>query len=140
MARFKNSTSVRVSGTSRVIRRAKQKGAEVEAAVQQVIRKYALRIERTAKKLAPVDTGRLRASIRTRLMKLAAEVLTDVEYAPFQELGTGRRGAASNVDPPTGYEYGSSRGISPNSFLRPAFERHRNAFVRELKATVRNVL
>lgn len=49
-------------------------------------------VEARAKVLAPVDTGRLRASIRTT-RKLTArgptyQVSTNVEYAPYVENGT----------------------------------------------------
>lgn len=104
-----------------------------------VIREYAVKIEREAKLRAPVDTGRLRSSIRHRLKELAAEVLTDVEYAPFQEFGTGKRGRSAGIDTPEGYSYGHSAGISPNSFLRPALERHRAAFKRDLMKEIRKV-
>lgn len=50
------------------------------------------RIERTAKRLCPVDTGRLRASISHALDRdvqgLVGVVGTDVEYAPYVFLGT----------------------------------------------------
>lgn len=56
--------------------------------------KRAIRVERMAKHLAPVDTGRLRASIGWRLevdtRGLVALVGTDVHYAPYQEFGTSR--------------------------------------------------
>lgn len=49
-------------------------------------------VERVAKQLCPVDTGRLRSSITRQLgrdsLGLYAAVGTDVEYAPFVELGT----------------------------------------------------
>jgi HK97 gp10 family phage protein len=54
----------------------------------------AVSIEGTAKRLAPVDTGRLRASITHALERnskgLVAIVGTDVSYARFVELGTRR--------------------------------------------------
>lgn len=57
----------------------------------------ALKVERRAKQLCPVDTGRLRASISHSIGRdstsLFADVGTDVFYAPFVELGTFRAGA-----------------------------------------------
>lgn len=54
--------------------------------------KRAIRVERLAKRLAPVDTGRLRASINWRIESdrrgLVAIVGTSVDYAPYQEFGT----------------------------------------------------
>lgn len=136
MAKDANLT-IRFSGADRLIRKAERIGGEIKSDVRVVIRKYTLIIERTAKKLAPVDTGRLRSSIRGVLRGMVGEVLTDVEYAPFQEFGTGRRGAMSGTETPSGYEYGPSAGIAPNSFLRPALERHAQDFVREVRDVIR---
>ena len=61
------------------------------------------RIERTAKRLAPVDTGRLRASVTHALEEdvrgLVGVIGTDVEYAPYVELGTSRAGAQPFLRP-----------------------------------------
>jgi HK97 gp10 family phage protein len=52
----------------------------------------AVQVEARAKRLAPVDTGRLRASITHALFRddqgLLAKVGSDVEYALWQEVGT----------------------------------------------------
>lgn len=130
----KDHVRIRLKGANEVISQLNLHDQRVYSAVERIIKKYLLKIERTAKKLAPVDTGRLRSSIRWELKKLAGAVLTDVHYAPFQEFGTGRRGAASGVDVPKGYAYGGSRGIPANSFMRPALDRHKKGFIREIKA------
>lgn len=56
--------------------------------------KRAVRVEAAAKRLAPVRTGRLRASITHQISRdergLLAVVGTNVVYAPFVELGTFR--------------------------------------------------
>lgn len=44
-----------------------------------------------AKARAPVDTGRLRDSIRAEADGLSAKVITDCEYASAVEFGTSRR-------------------------------------------------
>jgi len=70
------------------------------------------RVEATAKKLAPVDTGTLRASIASVVRELsgtaavAGIVGADVNYSVFQEFGT----AIMDAQP----------------FLRPAFRQNRN--------------
>lgn len=69
--------------------------------MEKLVQKTALRIEAEAKKLCPVDTGRLRASIATqRLGPATYGVGTGVEYAPYVEFGT--------------------RKMSAQPFLRPA--------------------
>lgn len=61
-------------------------------AVAKDLQRRALRVEAAAKRLAPVDTGRLRASITNQLGQdaqgLYAVIGTNVEYAIFQEFGT----------------------------------------------------
>jgi hypothetical protein len=49
----------------------------------------ALALEGPIKEATPVDTGRLRASIRSGLLdQERSRVYTDVEYAPYVEMGT----------------------------------------------------
>ena len=63
-----------------------------------------------AQSLAPVDTGRLRGSIRVRAEKDAAAVATDCSYAAAVELGTS--------------------ACAARPFLKPAADGQRTAFVR----------
>lgn len=52
----------------------------------------AVRVDRAAKQLCPVDTGRLRSSITWQIQRdtqgLLAVIGTNVEYARYVELGT----------------------------------------------------
>lgn len=69
--------------------------------------------ESYAKKLCPVDTGRLRNSITHAQMDDHTEVVgTNVEYAPYVELGH--------------HTYGGKgvNFVQPKPFLRPAAENH----------------
>jgi len=56
------------------------------------ILRAAIQVERNAKRLCPVDTGRLRSSISHDLGRdgrgLVGSVGTNVEYAPHVEFGT----------------------------------------------------
>lgn len=73
--------------------------------------------ESYAKELCPVDTGRLRNSISHAQMDEKAEVIgSNVEYAPFVELGT--------------------RKMAAKPYLRPAAENHST----EYKAILENEL
>lgn len=60
-------------------------------------------VETAAKRLAPVDTGRLRASIVSALGEdgrgLFVDIGTDVTYAPYVELGTARQAAQPYLRP-----------------------------------------
>lgn len=61
------------------------------------LQRRALQVDRAAKQLCPVDTGRLRSSITNEIGQdgegLVATIGTDVEYAPHVELGTSRMAA-----------------------------------------------
>ncbi len=61
---------------------------EAETNLDKALVVSALAVEGDAKKLAPVDTGRLGASITHRLGDGFAEVGLNTEYAPYQEFGT----------------------------------------------------
>lgn len=62
-----------------------------------------IRVERRAKQLAPVDTGRLRSSITHETGREGGELVgrvgTNVDYAPHQELGTSRMAAQPYLRP-----------------------------------------
>ena len=73
--------------------------------------------ESYAKKLCPVDTGRLRNSITHQQMSESVEVIgTNVEYAPYVCLGTHK--------------------MAPRPVLRPAAENH----AAEYRAIIENVM
>jgi len=62
--------------------------------------KATLLVERTAKELVPVDTGTLKRSITHEFhSKTHATVGSNVEYAPFVELGTSRMTAQPFLRP-----------------------------------------
>ena len=64
-------------------------GKQKRDRIETVINFHALKIESAAKNRVPVDTGRLRSSIKTeKLGELGREVYTNVEYAPYIEFGT----------------------------------------------------
>ena len=73
---------------------------KINKANKQIISKACLMVERDAKKLCPVDTGRLRGSITHEIQGTTGRVGTNVEYARAVELGTEKQ--------------------SPQPYLRPA--------------------
>ena len=75
-----------------------------ENKIDAITRAAALAVEAEAKRLCPVRTGRLRASITTEKIDTAAYAVgTNVEYAPYVEFGT--------------------RKMRAKPYLRPAAER-----------------
>ena len=65
--------------------RFKRAGRTIQGKIDKALYKGGLVVERAAKQLVHVDTGRCRASITTRLVPSNAEVGTIVEYAPRLE-------------------------------------------------------
>ena len=61
------------------------------------LQRRALQVERAAIRGCPVDTGRLRSSIANEIGQdgegLVAVIGTNVEYAPYVELGTSKMAA-----------------------------------------------
>lgn len=86
-----------------------------------LVKETAYKIEADAKRLAPVDTGRLRASINTDFEKdgLAAEIGTNVEYAEFVEDGTSKSPA--------------------QPYMKPAAFKNEEPFVEGMKKIVRGI-
>lgn len=111
--------SVRLYGAEQLIGRLKFYQTDKKERVRVVVATFGLLIESAAKELAPVDTGRLRASIRLEMRSdgLGAEVATNLRYAPAVELGTRRTRA--------------------QPFLGPAFERYRYPFKQAIVAALR---
>ena len=68
----------------------KEVSDNIKAALLRGLETYGLIAEGYAKKLAPVDTGNLRNSITHDVDdgEPASYIGTNVEYAPYQELGT----------------------------------------------------
>lgn len=90
--------------------------------VARALEAVGLQAENYASMLSPVDTGNLKNSINHQVQNSeeAVYVGTNVEYAPYQELGTRRMKAANGG----------------KGFLRPAIQDH----VREYKAMIEQVL
>lgn len=63
----------------------KKAGKTVQDNIDKALLKAGLLVERSAKMIVHVDTGRCRASISTRLIDSNAQVGTIVEYAPALE-------------------------------------------------------
>ena len=62
----------------------------MEKAIKNGLEAIGLTAEGHAKKITPVDTGRLRNSISHSVDGEAAYIGSNVEYAPYVELGTSR--------------------------------------------------
>lgn len=82
-----------------------QSGVRVGARAALVMRTGAMKMERSMKMKAAVDTGTMRSSVSTtmtgdgRSTSITAEIGPTVDYAPFVELGTSRMEAQPFVGP-----------------------------------------
>lgn len=71
----------------------------LQEATDAALEECGLAAEGYAKRLCPVDTGRLRNSITHTRDKKTAYIGTNVEYAPYVELGTSRQKAQPYLKP-----------------------------------------
>lgn len=96
---------------------------------EQEARNWALEIiggkaETYAKKICPVDTGRLRNSITHQQYNENTEVIgTNVEYAPYVELG---------------HHTSGGKFVSGKPFLKPAVEGHAAEYKAIIEAVMSN--
>lgn len=101
-------------------------------------------VERTAKQLAPKDTGALRRSITSKVSGQEGVVYTPLEYAPYVEYGTGlfaEQGGRKDV--PWWYEgddgqWYKTSGQKPQPYMRPALDQNRNEIIRIFKEELSN--
>ncbi len=89
---------------------ARQIADAIDQALAKALEEVGLVAEGYAKKACPVDTGRLRNSIthQVRPSEKSVYIGTNVEYAPYVELGTSR--------------------MEPQPFLRPAAADHEGTY------------
>lgn len=114
----------------------------------QGMRQATLLVDRDAKRRAPVDTGRLRASITPEVRSggtIQGVVGTNVKYAVFQEFGTVRHFVPAQYigrwASRHGFDYGGlvvSGKKQP--FLYPAFEENQARIVDILGRTVEGIV
>ena len=100
-------------------------------------------VERDAKQNAPKDTGALARSIQSKVENnngsIQGVVFTPLEYAPYVEFGTGlfaESGGRTNV--PWSYQddegnWHTTKGQSPQPYMRPAIDNNREKIVRMIK-------
>lgn len=93
---------------------------KVNTANKKVINKACLLVVRDAKKLCPVDTGRLRSSITHEVEGTTGRVGSNVEYARAVEMGS--------EDP----EFNRA----PQPYLRPALHKNEKAILALFKKII----
>ena len=104
---------VDINGGDALIKGLANAEQEIAEQANELIQGAGIDIEADAKQACPVDTGRLRASIKYTPGNMECTVYTNVEYAKFQEFGTVYQKA--------------------QPFLFPAFEKNTKRLQGELK-------
>ncbi len=90
-----------------------------KTAVKEIVKKHTANMQVQAQKLAPVDTGNLKRSIRLELLKggMAGAVISPADYSGYQEFGT--------------------RFMAAQPYMGPAWRKERPIFISELWALVK---
>lgn len=98
----------------------RQMGSLFKGAISRALESVGLAAEGHAKRKCPVDTGRLRNSITHQIQssEKAVYIGSNVEYAPYVELGTHEHEA--------------------QPFLRPAASEHGDQYRRIIESSLRN--
>ena len=88
-------------------------------AVKKIVKEHTANMQTEAQKLAPVDTGNLKRSIRLELLKggMAGTVISPADYSGYQEFGT--------------------RFMAAQPYMGPAWRKERPIFISELRALVK---
>lgn len=92
--------------------------AAVKRATEKALEMCGLQAEGYAKRLCPVDTGRLRSSITHQVEGDTAYIGTNVEYAAYVEYGTSKMRA--------------------QPYLKPAVANHNDVYKRIIKSCFQN--
>lgn len=89
-------------------------------------------LEKSAKEKCPVDSGSLRRSIESEVEDNVGVVRSNVEYAPYVEIGTGIYSSeGTGRQDPWRYqdasgEWHTTEGQKPQPFMKPAMEENRS--------------
>ena len=104
-------------------------------------------VEGAAKDKAPKDTGALRRSITSKVEvtgnSIEGIVFTPLEYAPYQEFGTGlftengngRKTPWVYMDDKGNYHY--TRGQHPQPYMRPALQENKDKIINIIKGALK---
>lgn len=90
---------------------------DVKEEVKEEVRDTALKIEKDAKRRAPVDTGNLRRQIRSDIDGYNATISSNADYSAYIEYGTYK--------------------MSAQPYMTPAFMKYRAEFERDLASILR---
>ena len=122
----------------------KEVSAALKAALLRGLEKCGLVAEGYAKRLCPVDTGNLRNSITHQVdsSESAAYIGTNVEYAAYVELGTGKYYPGGR---PTPWAYQDAKGewhwtagSRAQPYIKPSVAAHANTYRKIIEDELKN--
>lgn len=111
-------------------------------AIRRALEQSCLIVEGDAKSKCPVDSGQLRQSINHKVEDNAGWVSTNVEYAPYVELGTGIYSSeGGGRQTPWVYqdakgEWHRTSGSKPQPFMKPALEQNTSKIIDQFKGLI----
>ena len=142
-----NNISFKIEGLDDLIKKIGKLPIEIEKEVANEVNASALKIQRNAKRAAPVDMGTLRNSIQLESIfkdkRIVYTVGSHLKYAPYIEFGTG-----GSVSVPAGYEdfamqfkgkKGAKINLRPRPYLIPAFENEIPVLRKNIQNVIKNV-
>lgn len=113
-------------------------------AVLRALTRCGLEAEGFAKELAPYNTGALKNSISNKVVagEQAVYIGTNLEYAPYVELGTGKYTSGGRPDPWV-YQDGNgnwhhTHGQRAKPYLKPAVANHKQTYQNIIKDELEN--
>ena len=133
--------TLELDGLQETLNRLREAGGEIAEEVDLELEAGVRAMEKSAKLLAPVDTGKLRSSISaSRVAFLTWELVAQTNYAAYVEFGTG-----DFVDIPAGLESYAKNFIGKdirkvNLPARPYFFRSVRAYTPEIIRNIAKVL
>jgi HK97 gp10 family phage protein len=139
-----------IDGFDDMIRRLENIDKELEEPIMKGVLKASRRVQRDAKLLCggfKNPTNRLKNSIQAAVTTNMANrqvegiVSTDVEYAAYVEYGTGRRGAASDVERPESIAYKADwAGMEAMPYLYPALKQNEDKIEKDIASELKRWL
>lgn len=111
-------------------------------AIRKALEQSCLIVEGDAKAKCPVDSGQLRQSINHKVEDNAGWVSTNVEYAPYVEIGTGIYSSeGGGRQTPWVYQDANGKwhrtsGSKPQPFMKPALEQNTSRIIDQFKGLI----
>ena len=123
-----------ISEINKLLKDLDKKGVNINKGIKKGVTKTTYSCARTAKKLAPVETGTLRANIHSKVKekkdKIEGTVEPTMEYSVYPEFGTGQRGMSSEIERPEGIHYSADyKGQDAQPYIYPAFVETRDKLI-----------